>query len=65
MEKFGIVPAIESDDDYLNAKSDLIKAKESISKLNEEQRKRLAVELFGIAHVEAVMNFISNMNIPR
>ena len=65
MEKFGIAPAIEFDDDYLNAKSDLIKAKESISKLNEEQRKRLAAELFGIARVEAVMNFISNMNFSR
>lgn len=65
MERFGIVPTIESNDDYLNAKSDVIKAMESISKLNEEQTKRLVAELFGIARVEAVMNFILNMNIPR
>ena len=65
MKKFGIVPAVEFNDDYLNAKSDVIKAMESISKLNEEQKKCLAAELFGLARVEAVMNFISNMNIPR
>ena len=65
MERLGIVFDIESNDDYLNAKSDVIKAMGSISKLNEEQRKRLAAELFGIARVEAVMNFISNMNFSR
>lgn len=65
MKRFGIVPTIESNVDYLNAKSDVIKAMESISKLNEEQTKRLAAELFDIARVEAVMNFILNMNIPR
>lgn len=65
MEKFGIVPDIESNDDYSNAKLDVIKAMKSISKLNAEQQKQLATELFGIARVEAVISFISNMNITR
>ena len=65
MEKYGIVPDIESNDDYSNAKSDVIKAMKSISRLNDEQRKHLAAELFGIARVEAVISFISNMNTTR
>ena len=65
MEKFGIVPDIEFNDDYSNAKFDVIKAMKSISKLNAEQQKQLATELFGIARVDAVINFISNMNFPR
>ena len=63
MQGFRIVPDVEFNDDYTNAKMDLIKAMKSIAKLNPIQQECLAKELFGASYIETVMRVFSNANI--
>ena len=65
MQGFRIVSDVEFNDDYTNAKKDLITAIKSISKLNPIQQECLAKELFGAAYIETVMRVFSNANIQR
>lgn len=55
MADYKIVPDINFNNDYVQAKKDLIQALNSIQKLTMEQRKALAVEILG---AELVNNFI-------
>lgn len=65
MQGFRIVPDVEFNDDYTNAKKDLITAVKSISKLNPIQKEHLAKEVFGVAYIETLMRAFSNANIQR
>ena len=65
MQGFRIVPDVEFNDDYTNAKKDLITAIKSISKLNPIQKEHLAKEVFGAAYIETLMRAFSNANIQR
>lgn len=65
MQGFRIVLDVEFNDDYMNAKMDLIKVMKSISKLNSVQQECLAKEVFGAAYIETLMRAFSNANIQR
>ena len=65
MQGFRIVPDVEFNDDYMNAKKDLITAIKSISKLNPIQKEHLAKEVFGATYIETLMRAFSNANIQR
>lgn len=47
MNEFKLSPDVEFKSLYDNAKYDVLKAKESVSKLTEEQKHQLVKELFG------------------
>jgi len=58
MSDYRIITDIHFDDDYVQAKKDLIQALNSIRKLTTEQQVTLAKELVG---AESVNNFIKIM----
>ena len=60
MNEYRIVPDVDFNDDYKNAKKDLLEAMNSISKLTPLQKRFLAEELFGAANVEMLLRIISN-----
>ena len=57
MNEFKITPDVEFESPYENAKHDVLKAMESISKLIEGQRRQLAEELLG-AEIAAMLRRI-------
>lgn len=65
MQNIKIVPGVEFNDDYLNAKVDLIKAMQSVSKLTDAQKRFLVEEVYGAAYVEALLKIVSNINFQR
>jgi len=65
MDNIRVVPDIEPTDPYEKAKTDIMKAKMSLSKLTPNQQKALAEELFGVAYVETVLKALFNNNIMR
>lgn len=65
MQSIKIIPSIEFNENYLNAKADLIKAIQSISKLTDSQKRFLVEELYGAAYVETLLKIVSNVNIQR
>ncbi len=65
MQNIKIVPDVEFNDDYLNAKVDLIKAMQSVSKLTDAQKRFLVEEVYGAAYVEALLKIVSNINFQR
>ena len=64
MTDFKIVPSIDLNDPYAQAKLDVIKAKESLSKLTPIQQRALVEELFGVAFVDMILT-ITNNNLKR
>lgn len=65
MQNIKIIPSVEFNDDYINAKADLLKAMQSISKLTDGQKRFLVEELYGAAYVEALLKIVSNINFRR
>lgn len=65
MQNIKIVPDVEFNDDYLNAKVDLIRAMQSVSKLTDAQKRFLVEEVYGAAYVEALLKIVSNINFQR
>ena len=65
MQEIRIAPSVEFNDDYLNAKTDLIKAMQSISKLTDLQKRILVEEIYGAAYVEALLKMVSSINFQR
>ena len=65
MKNIKIVPSVEFNDDYVNAKADLIKAMQSISKLSDAQKRFLVEELYGAAYVDALLKIVQNINFKR
>jgi len=64
MTDFKIVPSIDLNDPYEQAELDVIKAKESISKLTPIQQIALVEELFGVAFVDMIFTMTNN-NLKR
>ena len=65
MQEIRIAPSVEFNDDYLTAKTDLIKAMQSISKLTDLQKRILVEEIYGAAYVEALLKMLSSINFQR
>ena len=60
-----MVPDIDFNDDYKNAKKDILKAMRSMSKLTPLQSRHLAEELFGAENVEILLKVMSNKKYMR
>lgn len=60
MDDFKLTAGIEFKDPYENAKSDVLKALESVRKLTESQRRQLAKELFGVGMVAMLWQAMCN-----
>ena len=50
--------SIESTDKYEKARDDVLKAKQSVSELTPQQKKRLAEEVFGFEAANKIIMFI-------
>ena len=60
MNDFRLVPGIEFKSQYENAKNDVLKAIDSVSKLPENQRRQLAEDVFGLEAVAMVCQIMRN-----
>jgi hypothetical protein len=60
MNEFKLSPDVEFKSLYDNAKYDVLKAKESVSKLTEEQKHQLVKELFGAEAVAILYQIMHN-----
>ena len=60
MDNIKVTLNLEPTEEYQKAKTDLLQACHSFSKLNNMQKEQLAKEVFGAAQVNFIINFIQS-----
>ncbi len=60
MDDIKLTLNLEPTDEYQKAKTDLLQALYSFSKLSDMQKEQLAKEVFGAAQVNFIINFIQS-----
>jgi hypothetical protein len=61
MANYKLTPNIEFDDNYLQAKNDILKLFDSFSKLNDKQKEHLIKEVVGIAQFDTICQLLNSI----